>query len=123
MIRVLVVDDSPLVLTVLQNVLEQAGFHVVLASSAADGLARVLESVPDIVVTDSIMPGMDGFELIRALRSDPMTAQTPVIMLTSASADDPQFARREAPPDAFVSKSADFQPLLTEIRRLLDQPG
>ena len=119
MSRILVVDDSETILNFLRAVLESERYEVATATDGHDGLAKAHQSLPDLVITDSIMPGLDGFGLLRALRTDPATEAVPVIMLTSGSPDDPDHVAREPRPDAFVRKSADFTPLLAEIREAL----
>ena len=119
MSRVLVVDDSQMVRDFLQAILENEQYDVVTATDGTEGLAKVRESPPDLIVTDSIMPGLDGFAFLRTLRADPATAPIPVIMLTS---EDPlEVADREPRPDAFVRKSADLGPLLAEVRLALQR--
>ena len=117
--RVLVVDDSETVVHFLRLILESEKYEVDTASNGNDGLAKAHQSLPDLIVTDSIMPGMDGFALLHALRSDPATEAVPVIMLTSGDPHDPDHIVRDPQPDAFVKKSADFGPLLAEIRDAL----
>jgi CheY-like chemotaxis protein len=121
MSRILVVDDSETVLNFLRTILENEEYEVATATNGNDGLAQAHQSLPDLVVTDSIMPGLDGFGLLRALRSDPATEAVPVIMLTSGAPDDPDHIAREPQPDAFVRKSADLTPLLAEIRGALER--
>jgi len=121
MSRILVVDDSETVLNFLRTILENEQYEVATATNGNDGLAQAHQSLPDLVVTDSIMPGLDGFGLLHALRSDPATEAVPVIMLTSGAADDPDHIAREPQPDAFVRKSADLTPLLAEIRGALER--
>ncbi len=118
---ILVVDDSETVLNFLRAVLEDEHYEVVTAADGNDALTKVHQSLPDLVVTDSIMPNLDGFGLLRALRDDPGTEAIPVIMLTSGSPDDPDHIAREPRPDAFVKKSADMTPLLAEIREFLSR--
>ena len=89
------------------------------AANATDGLAEAHRSLPDLIISDSLMPGMDGFGFLLALRSDPATDMIPVIMLTSGNPDDPDHIVREPRPDAFVKKSPDFMPLLKEVRDAL----
>lgn len=117
--RVLVVDDSETVVHFLRLILESEQYEVDTACDGHDGLAKAHQSLPDLIVTDSIMPGMDGFAFLRALRSDPATEAVPVIMLTSGDPHDPDHIVRDPQPDAFVKKSADFGPLLAEIRDAL----
>ncbi len=121
MSRILVVDDSDTVLNFLRTILENEQYEVATATNGNDGLALAHQSLPDLVVTDSIMPGLDGFGLLLALRSDPATEAVPVIMLTSGAPDDPDHIAREPRPDAFVRKSADLTPLLAEIRGALER--
>jgi CheY-like chemotaxis protein len=119
--RVLVVDDSETILTFLRAVLESQQYEVDTAGDGDAALAQVHRSLPDVIVTDSLMPGLDGFALLRLLRSDPATETIPVIMLTSGAPDDPDHIAREPRPDAFVRKTADFGPLLAEIRDVLQR--
>ncbi len=121
MSRILVVDDSETVLNFVRMILESEEYEVETATNGNEALATVRQSLPDLVVTDSIMPGLDGFGLLRELRSDPATEALPVIMLTSGTADDPDHVAREPRPDAFVKKSSDFGPLLAEIRDALER--
>lgn len=121
MSRILVVDDSETVLNFLRMILESEDYEVATAGNGNEALSKVRESLPDLVVTDSIMPFLDGFGLLRELRSDPATEALPVIMLTSGTADDPDHVAREPRPDAFVKKSSDFGPLLAEIRDALER--
>jgi CheY-like chemotaxis protein len=119
--RVLVVDDSPTVLSLLRAALESHQYEVATAADGAEALEAIRRSVPHLVVTDSIMPGLDGFGLLAHLKEDAATRAIPVIMLTS----DPTDSRPAggAQPDAMVMKSARMEPLLDEIRDLLQRSG
>ena len=120
MSRVLVVDDSETVVNFLRMILESEKYEVNTASDGNEGLAKARQSLPDLIITDSIMPGMDGFSLLHALRADPATRAVPVIMLTSGDPYDPDHIVRDPQPDAFVKKSADFEPLLAKVREALN---
>jgi twitching motility two-component system response regulator PilH len=119
MSRILIVDDSETVLSFLRTIFEAEEHEVATAANATDGLAEAHRSLPDLIISDSIMPGMDGFGFLHALRSDPATDMIPVIILTSGNPDDPDHIVREPRPDAFVKKSPDFTPLLKEVRDAL----
>ena len=121
MSRVLIVDDSETIVNFLRMILESEHYEVDTAFDGTDGLAKAHQSLPDVIITDSIMPGMDGFSLLHALRADPATEAVPVIMLTSGNPDDPDHIARHPQPDAFVKKSADFGPLLAEFADALDR--
>jgi CheY-like chemotaxis protein len=119
MSRVLIVDDSETIVKFLRMILESERYEVDTALNGTEGLAKAREALPDLVITDSIMPGMDGFSLLHALRADPSTEAVPVIMLTSGDPHDPDHVVREPQPEAFVKKSADLAPLLSAVREAL----
>jgi len=79
---ILVVDDEPDIRFLIRRVLELAGHRVVEAPNGAVALARILENPPDLVVTDVMMPVMNGGELIRRLRADPATNRLPILAVT-----------------------------------------
>ena len=112
-------DDSPSELRLLRAIF-QDDYDVVTASDGIEGLAKVHQTRPDLVITDSVMPGMDGFAFLRKLRMDPATEKIPVIMLT---AEDPRHAPRhedgEPQPDALLRKSANPEPLMEEVSKAL----
>ena len=89
MYRILVVDDEPDLRYILRRIFERAGHEVIDASEGEAALCAVREAPPDLVVTDMMMPVMDGAELIRRLRADPATARIPVL---AATADAPMAA-------------------------------
>jgi CheY-like chemotaxis protein len=120
--RVLIIDDSPSVLRLLQFVFESEHYDVVTASDGAEGLQKIGERLPDVVITDSIMPVMDGFEFLQKLKDQPSTSHIPVIMLTSEDPDSTDQLSREPKPDAFIRKSADFTPLLNKVSAALGNP-
>lgn len=119
--RVLLVDDSPTALYLLRAVFEGEQYDVVTASDGMEGLDEVQRCAPDLIVTDSVMPGLDGFALLRKLRENPATRLIPVIMLTSGDPRDPEYQKNELQPDVFVTKSAEMQPLLRQVRDLLNR--
>lgn len=80
---VLIVDDEPMARTLLRLMLVRAGFHVSEAEDGYDALEKVRKNQPDVVLLDVMMPGMDGFTVCEKLRSEPGTAELPIIMLSA----------------------------------------
>lgn len=80
---VLIVDDEPMARTLLRLMLVRAGFHVNEAEDGYDALDKVRKNQPDVVLLDVMMPGMDGFAVCEQLRSEPDTAELPIIMLSA----------------------------------------
>jgi DNA-binding response OmpR family regulator/DNA-binding CsgD family transcriptional regulator len=79
---VLIVDDVPDNLAVLHDALDESGYTVLVALSGAAALQRAAQALPDVVLLDAMMPGMDGFEVARQLKADPRTAHIPIIFMT-----------------------------------------
>lgn len=80
--HLLAVDDEPSILKLVRHQLERAGYSVDTATSGADALLKLQECHYDLLITDALMPEMDGYELLRAIRSDSLLAQVPAILLT-----------------------------------------
>ncbi len=83
MARVLIVDDSPTETFTLKTMLEAKGFEVLEAENGADGVALAREELPDVVLMDIVMPGLNGFQATRQLTKDEKTAHIPVIIVTT----------------------------------------
>ena len=82
-VRVLAVDDDPAALDMIDASLSQEGFDVVRASSGADALAAARSARPDLVICDLVMPHIDGFGVVSALKADPATREVPILILTA----------------------------------------
>ncbi len=114
--RVLLVDDDPLLLDVLTTVLDLEEFDVVAASDGDAALQIAEHEDVDLVVCDVRMPGTDGLEVCRRLKSNPETADLPVILLTARDTPEGRAAGEQAGCDAYVTKP--FSPLeLLDIMR------
>ena len=116
--RILVVDDTPQNVRLLEAILIPRGYAVATASSGQQALDRVAEQLPDIVLLDIMMPGMDGHEVCRRLRADPATALLPVVMVT-ASGDQNKVKALESGADDFIPKPVNQTELLARVRSLL----
>jgi CheY-like chemotaxis protein len=114
--RILVVDDEPDLRFLLRRVFERAGHEVIEATDGAAALALVYESPPDLVVTDIMMPVMDGAELIGRLRSDPATAGIPILSVSG----DGHLANGA---DAIAPKPYDWKKLIAVADGLLKREG
>jgi CheY-like chemotaxis protein len=117
--RVLLVDDEMSSAEVLGLVLAQEGFSVTLAGDGRQALARVAEAAPDLLITDFMMPVVNGAELVRALRGMPGYQQLPVLLMSGA----PESALRpyEVSYQAFLRKPFGLDEFLDTVRRLV--PG
>lgn len=117
--HILVVDDSKLSAKMISDRLAAAGYRVTVAHSGEEALVETSSATPDLILSDVVMPGIDGYELVRRLRKLPATAKTPVIMLTSKGGIKEKVAGFEAGADDYLVKPVDPTELELRIRALL----
>src|SRR5215469_2261022 len=117
--RVLVVDDIMSNVKLLEAKLTAEYFDVVTAFNGLECLAKMAESVPDIVLLDVMMPGMDGFEVCRRIKSDPKIAHVPVVMVTALDQPSDRVTGLEAGADDFLTKPVDDAALFARVRSLV----
>ena len=112
---ILVIDDEQAILDVLQELLQDEGYRVLLAESGHVGIEQALDAQPDLILTDLMMPVMDGRTLSRRLRAEPRTALIPQILISAAYRphDGDAF-------DAVLAKPFNIADLLALIREQLD---
>lgn len=101
---VLVVDDVPDNLALLHDALDESGYTVLVATSGEAALQRAVQALPDIVLLDAMMPGLDGFEVARRLKADPRTAHIPIIFMTGLTETEHLVAALEAGGVDYVTK-------------------
>src|ERR1044072_6906667 len=119
--RLLVVDDEPNLLRAVGACRRGEGFDVVTARNGTESLVRVAESVPDLVVSDIRMPGMDGYQLARQLRSSPRTALTPVVFLTAKAETPDRIEGSRAGVDASLPNPFGPDELVAVIRSIVER--
>ena len=81
----LVIDDDPLAIELVEAVLQPEGYTILKATSGEDGVALAQQELPSLIILDLLMPGVDGFAVVERLRADSATAAIPIIILTSKS--------------------------------------
>lgn len=117
---VLIVDDSPPVATVIRVALEKEGYKVTQGHDGIEGLKLALEQRPDLIICDSVMPRMDGFGLLRALKGNQGTASIPVILLTSKAAPEDEQKALEAGFHDFIAKPVQPIRIVSRVKRAFE---
>jgi two-component system OmpR family response regulator len=115
--RLLVVDDEPNILELLSASLRFAGFDVATASNGTDALAVASTFQPDLLVLDVMMPGMDGFEVVRQLRGE--DSRTPVLFLTARDSTEDKITGLTLGGDDYVTKPFSLEEVIARVRTVL----
>lgn len=117
--RILVADDDRFHLRVLADLIEGLGHECLTASDGAEAVEKVRSLVPDVLIVDVVMPGMDGFEVTRRLRDDPATAHLPIVIVTSLSDRTSRLKGLGIGADELLSKPVDEAELMARLKNLL----
>ncbi len=117
--RLLVVDDEAILLKAVAATLRAEGYDVISERSATDALVSIARSSPDLIVSDIRMPGMDGYEFARVLRTNPRTALIPIIFLTAKGEREDRIEGFRSGVDAYLTKPFDPDELLAVISGIL----
>ncbi|PZP55611.1 MAG: hypothetical protein DI596_11280, partial [Azospira oryzae] len=120
---VMVVDDSLTVRNVTSRFLQRHGFRVVTAKDGLDALQRLQDTVPHVMLVDIEMPRMDGFDLTKHVRSDPRTANVPIVMITSRLADKHRQHAMQLGVNVYLGKPYQEDELLAHINRFVQVSG
>ena len=122
MARVLIVEDNPDLRFFLRTCLSEQ-FELYEAKNGLDGLRQAQELVPDLIVSDLMMPEMDGYQMLQALRKEQLTVHIPVIILTAKADEETRLQGFREGADAFLPKPFQPEELLLRIERILDVRG
>jgi len=116
---IVVIEDDPYILKLISQTLQKAGYEVVTATDGSDGLRKVKETAPQLVVLDVSLPGLDGYQVCHYLRSEPATVDLPIIMVTAMSRPSDQRRGFETGADDYLSKPFILSELVTRVQSLL----
>ena len=119
MSQILVVEDDPDIAELIRHYLEKSGHAVQVLGSGAAVLPKVRGARPDLIVLDLMLPGLDGLMVCQALRSDPLTAAIPIIMVTARGDEADRIAGLELGADDYVTKPFSAKELVARVSALL----
>jgi DNA-binding response OmpR family regulator len=114
--KILLVDDSKIVLLIEQMILAKGPYDIVMASDGSEGLERAVSERPDLILMDLMMPRMNGLEAVRELRRRESTKHIPVIFVTTRGEAESMAAGFESGGNDYVTKPIDSRALLAKVR-------
>ena len=120
--KILIIEDNPLNMELAADLLEAAGFHVLQAPTAERGIQLARSLLPDLILMDTSLPGMDGLQATKMLKADRATQHIPVISLTANAMKGDEETARAAGALAYVTKPIDTRTFVADISRFLALP-
>ena len=115
----LIIEDNDEVREFIRDTLAPAGYRVLTAADGRAGVALAHAEVPDLIISDVMMPGLSGYEVCQQLKADPATSHIPVVLLTAKSEPDARLEGLETGADCFLAKPFNPQELRVQVRNLL----
>jgi CheY-like chemotaxis protein len=116
--KIVVIEDDPTSQKFLELILVKEGYTVVTASNGLDGLRKIREESPDLILLDVMLPGIDGFEISHRLQNEPGNTKIPIVMMSAKAQASDQDAALKVGACAFLSKPIDRLVLLKTISEL-----
>jgi len=117
--KVLVVEDNDMNMQLVEFLLEEEGFEIVKATSGEEALQSVAETVPDLILMDIHLPGMDGLSVVREMKNDPRTKRVPILALTAHAMRGDRDRFLDAGCDGYISKPIDVKTFVPAIQSYL----
>ena len=120
--KILIVDDEPNIVIPLQFLMEQNGYHALVAQSGEEALEMISKERPDLVLLDIMLPGVDGFEVCEIIRLNPEWRNTRVIFLTAKGRDVDIAKGMVLGADEYITKPFSNQQIIRSVKKLLEEP-
>ena len=117
--KILLVDDSETVLLIEKMILRKEPYQLITAKNGLEGVEKALETRPDLILMDVVMPEMNGFEALRWLRQRDATRSVPIVMVTTQAEAESMEAGYESGCSDYITKPIDSTELLTKVRYIL----
>ncbi len=119
--KILLIDDSKTQLSTLKIFFKREGFDVVTASDGIEGYQKLFEDPPDVVISDIMMPNLNGYQLCRLVKDNPLVTDIPIILLTILEQKIDKFWSKKSGADMFLLKSNDFEKIVETINHIIEE--
>lgn len=121
--RILLAEDEPNIVESLRFLLERAGFELLVENNGHNALAAALDDTFDLLILDVMLPGMDGYEILRQVRADRRVREMPVLMLTAKGQREDRERALDVGVDVFMTKPFANADIVRAVRELAEQPA
>ncbi len=121
--KILLIEDSPIQLKSIELTLSKLGHDIITAPNAIEGIEKAYQVVPDLIISDIIMPEINGYQLCRLLKNDDVMQKIPIILLTQLNEKLDSFWAIKAGADLFITKSEKHDEFLSQVRAFLEKTG
>ena len=119
--KILLIEDSPIQLKSIELILSKLGHQILTATNAIEGIDVVYKEVPDLIISDIVMPEINGYQLCRLLKNDNMMKKIPIILLTQLNEKLDSFWAAKAGANCFITKSEKHDEFLQQVKAFLDK--
>lgn len=119
--KILIIEDSPTIVSLLRNRIEDSGYETIAANDGESGLQMIKEKMPDLIILDVKMPGMDGFEVCRIVKGDPNIKDIPIVFVTASAQKSDIEKYREVGGSGYITKPYEGKALVDEIKKVLKE--
>ena len=117
--KILIIEDDPATSRLVDYSLRHEGYQVIKASNGLEGVRKALSESPDLVILDVMLPGMDGFEICHRLKSEPATAQLPILMFSAKAQEIDKDTGIKVGVDDYLTKPAAPSEIVSRVEKLL----
>jgi len=117
--KILVIEDDPNALRFIEYTLEQEGYQVSSAKDGLEGIKKVQDKHPDLIILDIMLPGLDGYDVCQRLRQKPETSLLPILMLSAKARQDDRDIGLKMGADEYLTKPADPSTIVEKVKTLL----
>lgn len=121
--KILIIDDEESFIEPVKFFLEKQGFSVVSVTDGLGGLQAAREEIPDLILLDLMLPGMNGYQVCRLLKFDSKYKEIPIIIISAKDTDEEKSLGKESGSDLYMTKPVNFDGLVEKIKNLVDNDG
>ncbi len=119
--KILIAEDSPTILAIVKNILEQEGYSVITATDGQEALTKAKKESPDLIILDLMLPKIDGYKVCGMLKFDKNFSKIPIIILTARAGEEDKKMAADVKADEYIVKPFEPEVFLPKVKKLLKE--